>query len=85
MRMKTIFFNGKIERILKERKNHTEKNTNSHPQHLCVAEDILLLKGGVLYGFTGSFYRYSKLAFNSKLGILTVDTYIVIVLRVYLL
>ena len=24
------------------------------PQHFCVAEDCMLLEGGVLYGFTGN-------------------------------
>ena len=32
---------------------YIQKKTNSNPQH-CVAEDIQLLEGGVLYGFTGT-------------------------------
>ena len=30
-----------------------QRKLNFTPHHFCVAEDILLLKGGVLNGFTG--------------------------------
>ena len=43
-----------------EKKNNTVKKKIIHknkkkttPQHFCVAEDCMLLEGGVLYGFTG--------------------------------
>ena len=35
------------------KKNYTEKENENHaPQLFCVAEDWMLLVGGVLYGFT---------------------------------
>ena len=43
---------GLADIALNKNKLYTEE-PNSTPQHLCVAEDILLLNGGVLYGFTG--------------------------------
>ena len=36
-------------------KNLQKKKKNTTPQHFCVAEDCVLLEGGVLYGFTGIF------------------------------
>ena len=35
------------------KKNYIQRKLNSTPLYLSVAEDLLLLKGGVLYGFTG--------------------------------
>ena len=48
---KSEFFNRKKTRIVK--KTYTENEKENHPQHFCVAEDCMLLEGGVLYGFTG--------------------------------
>ena len=36
------------------KKKNTEKEKKTTPQHFCVAENCMLLEGGVLYGFTGS-------------------------------
>ena len=40
------------------RKNYMQKKfiqkKKTPPQHFCVAEDCMLLEGGVLYGFTGN-------------------------------
>ena len=46
----------KKKRIVK--KNYTEKDQVNHPQHFCVAEDCILLDGGVLYDFTGALLPY---------------------------
>ena len=57
--MKSNFFIKK-KAYSKNRKNYIQRKPNSTPQHFCVAEDILLLKGGVLYGFTGPKIKNKK-------------------------
>ena len=37
---------------------YRKRKKKTTPQHLCVAEDCMLLKGGVLYGFTGTFINF---------------------------
>ena len=36
-----------------EKKYIQKKKKKTTPQHFCVAEDCMLLEGGVLYGFSG--------------------------------
>ena len=36
------------------KKTTQKKKKKTTPQHFCVAEDCVLLEGGVMYGFTGS-------------------------------
>ena len=66
--MKTNFL---IEKKCIVKTIHTEKEKETTPQHFCVAEDCMLLEGGVLYGFTRflkpfHFTTYTFKQFNSS-------------------
>ena len=54
-------YSKKLKEIYTEKPNFT-------PQHVCVAEDILLLNGGVLYGFKGQFAPTADRVACSKFG-----------------
>ena len=51
-----------------EKKNIQKKIKKTIPQHFCVAEDCMLLEGGVLYGFTG-FIQLPIPKYLVKLGL----------------
>ena len=57
------------------KKKYTEKEKENNPtQHFCVAEDCMLLEGGVLYGFTGpGAAHWRLLPFLHSLSFLSVS------------
>ena len=59
---------------------YKKKKKKTTPQHFCVAEDCMLLEGGVLYGFTVmvslfSYLTYSVHKWNVKSNIKHVRSY----------
>ena len=49
---------GELKGSIKTKK---KKKNQTAPQHYSVAEDYMLLEGGVLYGFTGKVWIVSSL------------------------
>ena len=70
------YLTRKITNVSIEKKNIVKKNIQKKkkkitPQHFCVAEDCMLLEGGVLYGFTGGqlgwiFYTRASVVLEIK-------------------
>ena len=54
--MKKNYFS--LEKQIYHKKNIQKKKKKTTRQHFCVAEDFMLPKGCVLYGFTGKFPSY---------------------------